>query len=235
MNFSIDFAIQKFPEVLKGAPLTILIAVVAMLVGFVLSNGIALARIYKVPVLSQFVTVIISFVRGTPMVVQIYLWLYGLPLLVKNINVWFGTDFSDEISPLFMAFCAFSVYTCGYQSETMRSALLGVDKGQLEAAQSIGMTTRQGLIRIMMPQAMVQALPNLGNIFVNLIKGTSLAFSLHVVEIMASAKIVAGSTYRYLEMYVDAAIIYWIICIIAERLLHKYEHHLRKFEKKMTA
>lgn len=235
MNFSIDFAIQKFPEVLKGAPYTILIAIVAMAVGFVLSNGIALARIYKVPVLSQLFAVIISFVRGTPMVVQIYLWLYGLPLLVKNLNIWLGTNFSDEISPLVMAFFAFSVYTCGYQSETMRSALLGVDKGQLEAAQSVGMTTRQGLFRIMMPQAMVQALPNLGNIFVNLIKGTSLAFSLHVVEIMASAKIVAGSTYRYLEMYVDAAIIYWIICIIAERLLHKYEHHLRKFEKKMTA
>ena len=235
MNFSLDFAIQHFPEVLKGAPFTILIAVVAMAVGLVLANGIALARIYKVPVLSQILTLIVSFVRGTPMIVQIYLWLYGLPLLVGHLNNWFGLSLSDEINPLIMAFLAFSVYTSGYQSETMRAALLGIDKGQLEAAQSIGMTTRQGLFRIMMPQAMVQALPNLGNIFVNLIKGTSLAFSLQVLEIMASAKIIAGSTYRYLEMYVDAAIIYWVICIIAERLIHKYEHHLRKFEKQMSA
>ncbi len=104
----------------------------------------------------------------------------------------------------------------------------------MEAALSVGMTTYQGLMRIITPQAMVIALPNFGNIFIGLIKGTSLAFTVKVIEIMAIAKIVAGDGYRYLEMYVDASIVYWVLCFAFEKLFEWLEERSGRFEKKMA-
>jgi L-cystine transport system permease protein len=103
----------------------------------------------------------------------------------------------------------------------------------MEAALSVGMTTRQGLWRIIAPQAFLVAVPNLGNIFINLIKGTSLAFAIKVIEVMAQAKIVAGEGYRYLEMYTDASIVYWILCWLCERLFGWLEGKYSRHERRM--
>lgn len=235
-DFSLAFAIEKFPEVLKGVPSMLIVAVISMLLGTIIGLIIALCRIYKVPVLDRLGALYVSFIRGTPLLVQLYVVFYGTPLLVDTLNREWGWHLPlQEMSPLAIALLAFTINSAAYQSEVIRGALLTTDSGQMEAAYSIGMTTSQGLIRIVAPQAFAVALPNLGNIFINLIKGTSLAFAIKVIEVMAQAKIVAGDGYRYLEMYFDASIIYWVICWICERLFVWLETRYSRHEKRMAA
>lgn len=213
--FDPAFALEKFPEVLKAVPATILVAVVGMGFGLVIGFLIALARVYRVPVLSRIAAFYISFIRGTPMLVQLYVVFYGIPGLL-NIS-------AEKISPFIFAFIAYSVNSSAFQAEAIRSAFNSIDAGQMEAAYSVGMTTLQGIRKIIVPQALTAVLPNLGNIFIGLVKGTSLAFAVKVVEIMAVAKTISGTNYRFLEMYVDAAVVYWLLCFGLERLFAKAE------------
>ena len=118
-----------------------------------------------------------------------------------------------------------------YNAETIRAALSSVDRGQIEAASAVGMTYPQALRRIILPEAMTVALPGLGNSFIGLIKGTSLAFTCAVVEMTAQGKILGGRNYRYFEVYVSLAIIYWAVTIIVERLLKFVEKRLELSEQ----
>ncbi|MEK8132520.1 amino acid ABC transporter permease [Paenibacillus filicis] len=235
-SFSLAFAIEKFPEVLRGVPATIGVAVFSMLLGTVIGLLIALCRLYRVPVLDRLCALYVSFIRGTPLLVQIYVVFYGFPLLLETVNREWGWQLPvQEMSPLLFAMLAFTINSAAYQSEVIRAALSSTEAGQMEAALSVGMTGTQGLLRIIAPQALVVALPNLGNIFINLIKGTSLAFAIKVLEVMAQAKIIAGDGYRYLEMYVDASIIYWIICWGCEKLFAKLETRFSRHERRAVA
>ena len=103
----------------------------------------------------------------------------------------------------------------------------------MEAAYSVGMTTRQGLTRIILPQALLIALPNLGNVFIGLIKATSLAFAVKVVEVLAISKIIANDGYRFIEMYLVASIIYWVLCLVCEFFLFKLEKRMSRSEARM--
>lgn len=236
MNFSLGFTIEQFPALLKAVPMTLLIAVVAMALGMVIGLAIALARIYRVPVLKDVGALYVSFIRGTPLLVQIYVIFYGTPRLLTYLNGHFDWQLPiDAISPLTFALLAFTVNAAAYESEIIRASLNAVHYGQMEAAKSIGMTTGQGLGRIIIPQAFVTALPNLGNIFIGLIKGTSLAFAMKVIEIMAVAKIEAGDGYRYLEMYLGASIIYWIVCFLFEQLFAVLEKRYSRHQRLITA
>lgn len=115
----------------------------------------------------------------------------------------------------------------GLDAEVIRASLESVPKGQIEAANALGMTYFQALRRVILPEAIVVALPSLGNSFIGLIKGTSLAFVCAVVEMTAAGKIIAGRTYRYFEVYVSLAIIYWIITIIVEQGIKLIEKKIR--------
>lgn len=228
-----QFAIEHFPEVLKGVPMTLTIAAFSMILGIFLGLVVAFIRIYKVPILNQLALVYISFIRGTPLVVQLYVFFYGFPELLELVNKWFGTGWNaDEINPLWYALIAYTINTTANQAEIFRASLNAVHVGQMEAALSVGMTTAQALRRIVIPQAFAVALPDLGNTFINLIKGTSLAFAVKVVEIMAIAKMVANDGYNFVEMYLVASIIYWVICIICELLLARFEKYIRRYEAK---
>jgi L-cystine transport system permease protein len=230
---NIQFAIEHFPDVLKGVPLTLTIAIVSMILGIFLGLLVALVRIYKVPVLNQLALVYISFIRGTPLLVQLYVFFYGVPELLDIINEQFGTVYdADNINPLWYALIAYTINTTANQAEVFRAALNATHVGQMEAAYSVGMSTFQALRRIVIPQAFVVALPDLGNIFIGLIKATSLAFAVKVIEIMAISKIIANDGYNFIEMYLVASIIYWVICIICEVILHKVEKRSRRFEAK---
>jgi L-cystine transport system permease protein len=234
MDFiNIQFAIEHFPEVLKGVPMTLTIAIISMILGILLGLLVALVRIYKVPVLSQIAVLYISFIRGTPLVVQLYVFFYGVPELLDLLNNQFGTGFdADLINPLWYALIAYTINTTANQAEILRASLNAIHSGQMEAALSVGMTTPQALRRIVIPQAFTVALPDLGNTFINLIKATSLAFAVKVIEIMAIAKIVANDGYNFVEMYLVAALVYWVICIICELLLGKFEKYIRRTEVK---
>ncbi|XID90913.1 amino acid ABC transporter permease [Paenibacillaceae bacterium WGS1546] len=234
-TFSWEFAISHFSQVLKGVPVMLFLAVISMVLGTLFGTAIALCRLHKLPVLHQLCALYVSFVRGTPLLLQIYIVFYGLPQLLDHLGQEWGWHLpGQELPPLGFALLAFTVNSSAYLSEVIRGALNATDVGQMEAALAVGMTPSQALKRIIMPQAFVVALPNMGNIFINLIKGTSLAFAIRVVEVMAQAKIIAGDGYRYLEMYVVASLIYWAICWICERLFSRLETAYSRHERKIA-
>ena len=190
----------QIPLLLKYLPVTMELAVTAMIASLILGLLLALVKIKKVPVLKQLVSIYISVIRGTPILVQLYVTYFGIPLALNE---------------------------SAFNAEIIRASLESVDKGQVEAASALGMNYFQALTRIILPEAIVVALPSLGNAFIGLIKGTSLAFVCSVVEMTAEGKILAGRNYRYFEVYISLAIIYWVITFVLERVISYLEKKLR--------
>lgn len=234
----IPYMIDNFPDIAARLPITMLIAVLAMLFGLAIGFVTALIKIYKVPVLQRISGFYVSFTRGTPLLVQIYLIFYGIPkfiyffqteydlLLSVNVNI---------ISPEVYALLAFSLNLGAYLSETIRSAIESVDRGQFEAAKAIGMSPTQMMLKIILPQALAVAIPNLGNTFISTIKDTSLVFIIGVIDIMGQAKILGSRGLAFFEVYIVVSIIYWIVCIIVERLLVKIEKRVRRYERSVVS
>ena len=233
--FDIKLVFTQIPDILRYLPTTLLLTAEAMAVGLVLGLLIALVRIKKIPVLTQLSSVFISIVRGTPIIVQLYVVYFGIPIALKYINYYYGTSFNINAIPgIVFAMIALGFNQSAFDSETIRSAILSVDKGQIEAAESMGMTGRQVLMRVIVPQAGAVALVPLGNSLINLIKGTSLAFTCAVVEMTAEGKIIAGRNYRYFEVYCSLAIIYWVITFILERVMKLLENRISVPEEAPT-
>lgn len=218
--FDPEFVLESFPSIIKYLPVTIEISLVSMLLGLLIGFVVALIKIYDVPILNKIANLYVTFIRGTPLLVQLYLSYYGIPLVLQYINYSQGTNINiNDIPAILFVFFAFSVNEGAYTSETIRAAIQSVDKGQYEAAASIGMTNFQMMIRIVVPEAFVVALPNLGNSLINLIKGTSLAFTISVMDIMASGKIIAARAMRFFEVYIVIAFIYCALTILVEKLI----------------
>jgi amine acid ABC transporter, permease protein, 3-TM region, His/Glu/Gln/Arg/opine family len=233
MVFDMEFALKSLPKIIAGIPMSLLISVFAILAGLVIGFLVTLCRMYKVPVLNRLAIIYVSFIRGTPLLVQIYVIYYALPMVADWAGMKLGLPISSaDLPPLAFALTAFTIYSGAYLSETIRAALSAVDPGQMEAGYSVGLTTWQTFRRIVIPQAFVVALPSIGNNFLGLIKGTSLAFTVMVIEVMSNAKIAAADGYRYMESYVDAAIVYWLLCIVFERLFAWLEKRSGRYRSK---
>ncbi|MGM9534020.1 MAG: amino acid ABC transporter permease [Intestinibacter sp.] len=217
--------IAKFlPILIKALPVTLLITVVAMIGGLILGFIVAIVKIKNIPVLKQIFAVYVSFMRGTPLLVQLFLSYYGLPILLLVVNEKFNTSFDiNHVPALIFVFVAFILNEGAYLSETIRASILSIDKNEIEAAMSLGMTSFQIMIRVTLPQALVVALPILGNTLISLIKNTSLAFTVAVQDIMGAAKVASGRNLRFFEVYIAASIIYWIVCIVIEFIAKKVE------------
>lgn len=230
--FDFQFMIECIPQILKGIPYTLLIAVVSFIIGIFIGFIGALCKIYEVPVLKQLTNVYVSFIRGTPLIVQILLIYYAIPILIRVINQKLGTDIDISWIPaIVFMLIAFSLSAGAYLTESIRASIQAIDKVQTEAAYSVGMTTFQAMKRIILPQAIRVGLPVFANFFIGLLKDTSLAFTAAVPEIMGQAKIVAGRASRFFEAYIVAALIYWIICIIFERVVALIEKRVNQDEK----
>jgi polar amino acid transport system permease protein len=210
----------QIPKLLEYLPVTLFIMTLSIIIGYLAGLLLALIKIKKIPILWQLSAFFVSFTRGTPIVVQLYIAYYGIPLFLRYFNYFYHTNLNINGLPgmLFVIF-AFSMNEAAYGSETIRAAIESVDRGQIEAAQSLGMTYPQVLRRIIVPEAFVVALPSLGNSMISLLKGTSLAFVCAVVEMTAKGKILAGNSYRYFENYIALAIIYWVLTIGIEQLV----------------
>ena len=222
------FMVRAIPEILKALPMTLNIAIVTMIFSLILSFFIALVRINKIPVLTRLATIYVSFIRGTPLLVQIYLAYYGLPKILDYIHLKYGFNIDvNNIPAIIFVYVSFILNVSGYLSETFRAAIQSVDKGQVEAALSIGMTKWQAMRRIVLPQAIIITFPNFGNTFISLIKDSSLAFTVSIVEMMGKAKIISASGLDIFEAYIVVAGIYWVVCIIVEKVMGIVEKKLR--------
>jgi His/Glu/Gln/Arg/opine family amino acid ABC transporter permease subunit len=222
--FRFQLFLDFLPPLIRTVPVVLLITTVAFIFGLMLGLIAALITIRKVPFLRHLVSVYISFFRGTPLLVQLFIAYFGFPVLIREINISFGYSIDvRSISAIYYALVVFSLNTGAYLTETVRSALEAVDKGQHEAAKSIGMTNWQMMRRIVLPQAFLVALPNLGNTIIALVKDTSLAFTITIVEILNRARWLAAEHARVFEAYIGAAVIYWVICLTVEFLANILE------------
>ena len=209
----LNYIVNTFLVTLKGIPVTLIIMVVAILLSFIPALLLALGQIYKVLGVRTFSVVYLAFIRATPPILLILFFYSLFPSLLNQIFKNLGSQVDVfKFNPLYYAFIIYSLMTTGSLSEILRSAILTVDKGQLEAAQAIGLTNFQAYRRIVFPQALRSALPNLANLVINLVKGTSLVFVMTVKDITALAKIEASHSYQYSESYLVIFVIYLIIC-----------------------
>lgn len=230
--FDFDYMLACTPQIMKGIPVSLSIAVVAILFGLIIGLVIALVRIHEVPVINTLSMIYVSFFRGTPLIVQIFLCYYGLPLLARYLNAQWGLHLDiSSIPAIFFIYVSLSLNVSSYLSETIRGAIQSVPQGQIEAAQSIGMNTYQTYKRIILPQALSYALPNFTNTFISILKDTSLAFVASVPEIMGQAKMISGRTSKFLETYLIAALLYWLLCISMEIILRQAEKMLLRHKK----
>lgn len=226
--------VTAFPYILEKLPVTLELTAVSAVFGLLLGFFLALVKIKRTPVLSQICAFFVSFMRGTPQLVQLFLVYYGLPLVMKEVNLLLGTSINlNKIPAIIYAFTAFSLNEAAYFSETIRSAILSVDVKEIEAAKSIGMTGAQTMLHVILPEAVVVAIPNVGNGIIGLLKGTSLAFTITIMELMGAAKAAAGSNLRYFEVYIVVSCIYWACCLVIEQLVKWIEKRTNVLEKKV--
>ncbi|MET3292393.1 UNVERIFIED_CONTAM: putative amino-acid transport system permease protein [Brevibacillus sp. OAP136] len=219
MKFDFAYMAEAFWDLLRYVPITVAMAIVSMAFAVVIAVLIALVQRNKTPGLLQLATVYLSFFRGTPVLVQLFIIYFGLPQLFPELN---------SMGALTAVIMGLSLNTSAYLAEIFRAALDSVERGQLEAAYTVGMTSIQALRRIILPQAARNAVPGMGNIFIGLLKSTSLAFTLGVTELLAEGKMLTASTLKFFEVYIDVAIIYWLLTIFYSWLQSRLENKLGK-------
>jgi putative amino-acid transport system permease protein len=198
----LGYMLGLVPVILRYVPLTLGMAIAAMAMALVIASVLAVVRVLKVPVVDAVVGVFISFFRGTPLLVQLFLFYYGLPQIVGALT---------QINGVTAAIMGLTLHFSAYMAESIRGAITGVDRSQWEAAASVGMTRLQAMRRIVLPQAARVAAPTLLNYFIDMIKSTSLAFTLGVTEMMGAAQKEAAGSFRYFDAFLVVAVIYWVI------------------------
>ena len=209
----LDYIAKTFLETLKGVPTALIIMIIAMVLSFVPALFLALGQIYKVKGVRTFSLVYLAFIRATPPILLILFFYSLFPSLLNQFLKSIGSNVDIfKLNPIYYAFIIYSLMTTGSLSEILRSAILTVDKGQLEAAQAIGLSNSQAYVRILFPQALRSALPNLANLVINIVKGTSLVFVMTIKDITAIARVEASYGYQYFESYFVIFLQYILIC-----------------------
>lgn len=215
MNFS--FLPEYYEFFLTGALRTIYLSIFTVLFGVILGMIISLMRMSSKRILSYPARAYISFIRGTPILVQLFIIFYGLPQLGGFLEL---PDFVAGV-------LALSINSAAYVAEIFRAGIQAVDKGQMEAARSLGMNHRMAMSHIILPQAIKNILPALGNEFIVVIKESSIVMIIGIHELMYNANIVKGSTYQPFEPLVIAAIVYWIITFTLSKFLGVAERRMK--------
>ncbi|MER8532616.1 amino acid ABC transporter permease [Mesorhizobium sp. M1005] len=207
------------PELLSALPLTLAITFTAMVVGFCLALVATTLRVRRIPVISHLTDLYVSYARSVPVVLQLFVAFYGLPLLV----ILFGAE--DFISATIAAMVGLSLYHGGYLSEVMRPAYLAVDRGQHDAADSLGYTFRQKITRVVGPQAVHFALPGYGNSIIYLIHNVALVMYIGAADVMATAHLIMERDYNQyqFETYLVLAVIYSLMCLVAWLVVRFFE------------
>lgn len=229
MSFSWEFIRDTAGYVLRAVPMTLLLTFLPVLAGLVLGFFLALVKIRKIPVLSGVVTAYNSFFRSIPLVVLFFLTYYGIP---KFINFAFHDGMRvvsiNNLNNNIVAIVTLILYSSSFLCEIVRGALSSVDMKQKEAARALGMTGFQAYVRIIIPQALTVALPNYFNFVLALLKGTSVVFTISVVDMMSAAKLQAEYGYRYVEAYVLVGVLYIIFSLIFSQLFLFLERRAKR-------
>lgn len=215
--FDMHLAIKSIPFLLSGIPMTLLVAIIGMLLGMVLGLFLAIGRSSERLIWRWPARVYISFMRGTPLLVFLFILYFGFPVI------------GVELSGITAAVLGFGLNSAAYIAEINRSAINSIDKGQWESAKALNLGYWFTMRKIILPQATRIAVPPLTNVFMDIVKGTSLAAMITVPELFQKAQIVAGRTFDSMTMYIMVALIYWPICIFISHMQDRLENRFSRF------
>lgn len=221
MERLVDIAQSSFLPLIEATlQFTLPLSIISFIFGLILAILTALARISTVKIFQIIARVYVSIIRGTPLLVQLFILFYGLPTL------------GITIDPFPAAVIGFSLNVGAYASEVIRAAILSIPKGQWEAANTIGMSYSQSLKRIILPQASRVSIPPLSNTFISLVKDTSLASFILVTEMFRRAQEIAAFNYEFLLLYAQAGLLYWIFCFLLSLVQGRLEHRFDRYVSK---
>ena len=235
MEFNIGYFKQSLKMAIQYAPVTIKLTVITFIVSLFLGTIIASIRHYKIPVLSQFFALFVTIYMGLPTMVALVIYNLVFMMGYADFASFFHIKKSiSEIDPIVIAYFTLILGVGCHCSEITRGAFRGVENVQYEAGDSIGMTKMQTLCRIILPQMIPIMIPGLVNNLIGTLKLSNLASTIGVMEVMVAALEPCGETYSYLEGYVAAALVYWIIGAGIEWVSKKVEQYSSRFRKQLT-
>lgn len=224
MTFNVEFLFNTFWVCLRAVPVTLKIAGISFIIASIVGFLFALIRMNGSSLGKRLVAVYLSIIRGIPIVVQILIIYSMFPSILQSLLNALGSSYKIwNLNPIVYAYIVFILNTTAGLTEVFRSAILTVDRGQLEAAEAAGLTVPMAYFRIVIPQALTSALPNLCTTATSLVKSTSLAFLMTVKDVTAVAKIEAAYGYNYIEAYADIWLIYILLCVIIEAVFKGLE------------
>lgn len=227
--FDLGIFVEDFKAIVGAVPRTLAMAVAIFVMATILGAVLALIERNKVPVLSQLLVAYKIALKGTPMIIIIFLAYYGIPGAVRSVGGIVGVHIgAHAIANWMIIILALTLTLAAFQSEVVRGAMKSFDSGQADAAYSLGYKKRQVLTRIMLPQITMEAIPDLANSFMVIMKALSLAFAIEVVDIFAQAQLTAALNFYYLEAFLTAVLIYLVIAFITTQIADRSEQALRR-------
>lgn len=215
MDFNFDLVINSFPLLIMGAGITVQITVISVLLGLIIGMFVGIARISKVLILRWLAAIYIDFLRGTPLLVQIFLIYFALPIIA-----------GQRVDPFVAAITACGINSGAYIAEIFRAGIQAIDDGQMEAGRSLGMSWVQTMRYIIVPQAFKNIVPPLGNEFIALLKDSSLVSVIGFEELTRRGQLIIARTYGSMEIWLSVAIIYLAMTLAISRLVAFIEKRL---------
>ena len=220
MNFDFDLVIRSFPLLLMGAGVTVQITALSVGFGLLIGMFVGIARLAKLTPVRLAATVYVDFIRGTPLLVQIFLIYFALPIIL-------GT----RIDPFVAAITACSINSGAYVAEIFRGGIQSIDKGQVEAGRSLGMSWAQTMRYIILPQAFKRIIPPLGNEFIAMLKDSSLVSVIGFEELTRRGQLIIARTYGSFEIWLTVAFIYLLMTLTISRLVDYLERRYKIDDK----
>ncbi len=220
MNFSLDIMTSAFPLLLAGAAITIEISALSVFLGLIIGCFVGIARLGSLRLLRLLANFYVDFIRGTPLLVQIFLVYFALPGII-----------GQRVDPFFAAISACSINSGAYIAEIFRAGIQSIDKGQMEAGRSLGMTWTQTMRYIIVPQAFKRIIPPLGNEFIAMLKDSSLVSVIGFEELTRRGQLIIARTYASFEIWLAVAVIYLIMTFAVARLVAALERRYNKNER----
>lgn len=218
MDLNFDLMAESFPLLLAGAAITVEITAISVGMGLLIGCLLGIARLCQVKPLRYLANIYVDFIRGTPLLVQIFLVYFALPGII-----------GERVDPFFAAIAACSINSGAYIAEIFRAGIQSIDKGQMEAGRSLGMSWAQTMRYIIMPQAFKRIIPPLGNEFIAMLKDSSLVSVIGFEELTRRGQLIIARTYASFEIWMAVAIIYLVMTFAVARLVGMLE---RRYDKK---
>ena len=220
MKFDVKFFFSIIPKLIIKIPYTLWLGCIAFAIAFVLGLILEICYTSKNVIIRKIAGLYISYFRSTPYITQLFIFYFGLPQIIPAMRNAVGAT---------ALVITIAMNSAAFIAEVIRGGLLAVDRGQREAALSIGLSPINVYKEIILPQAFVAAFPSLGNSFIMMIKNTAIGFTIGVVDILAQAKILAASSLNFFEAYISVGVVYWIILVLIDKLLKYIESKICRY------